>query len=386
MTWSPIAALNLIASVTNDEQAPTAQQLGNPVISTPNVCVFDFVRGEPAFVTLISGGNTGLAPSDREVLKVNGTLRPVKADLSITADYVRAKTTGGINALPPASLASQAAFPGRYTRNANGILTSVDSRTVNFAETDASEIRWGFNVSKPLKTSQSQIDALRAAFQSRYPNGVPGRGPGGERGGPSADRGPGAGPRGPGGPGGGGGGGGRGGFGGGGGRLNFAVYHTLHLTDSVILQPGQPRIDLLRGGTIGSGGQPRHEVEVQTGLSKNGFGARLTGNWQSATRVRWRYCGRRSALLRSGDGQPPPLRQSRPVAFGYKERALAARRARHARRQQHLRHPSARHRCVGPDTDQLPARLSRSAWQNDPDQHSQIALLTLWAMFKGAPE
>ena len=282
VTWSPIGALNLIASITNDEQAPTAQQLGNPVISTPNVRVFDFVRGEAAFVTLTSGGNTSLTPSDRHVFKIGGTLRPISADLSITADYVRTNTTGGINALPPASLASQAAFPGRYSRDSNGFLIGVDSRTVNFAVTDSSEIRWGFNFSKPLKTSQTQVDALRAAFQSRYPNGFPGRGPGGDRGGPG-DRGAGAGSRGPGG--GGGGGGGRGGFGGGGGRLNLAVYHTFHLTDSVILQPGQPSIDLLRGGTIGSGGQPRHEVEVQAGLSKNGFGARLTGNWQSATRV-----------------------------------------------------------------------------------------------------
>ncbi|HEY5722665.1 MAG TPA: TonB-dependent receptor, partial [Allosphingosinicella sp.] len=33
------------------------------------------------------------------------------------------------------------------------------------------------------------------------------------------------------------------------------------------------------------GGQPRHELEFQAGLFKNGLGARLTANWQSATRV-----------------------------------------------------------------------------------------------------
>jgi iron complex outermembrane recepter protein len=64
------------------------------------------------------------------------------------------------------------------------------------------------------------------------------------------------------------------------------VYHTMHLTDSVTLRDSLPRIDLLSGGTIGRGGQARHEVEVQAGVAKNGFGARITGDWQSATRVR----------------------------------------------------------------------------------------------------
>jgi iron complex outermembrane recepter protein len=115
---------------------------------------------------------------------------------------------------------------------------------------------------------------VRAAFQSRFPGGAAPGGPGGGAGGSGGQRGAG--------------GGGIGGFGGGGaggGRLNFAVYHTVHLTDSVTLRDGLQVTDLLRGGTIGSGGQPRHDVEVQAGIAKNGFGVRLTGDWQSATRV-----------------------------------------------------------------------------------------------------
>jgi hypothetical protein len=46
-------------------------------------------------------------------------------------------------------------------------------------------------------------------------------------------------------------------------------------------------IDLLNGGAIGaSGGQPRHRIEAQGGISKNGFGARFSANWQSGTTVR----------------------------------------------------------------------------------------------------
>ena len=279
LTWSPVKQLNLIASVTDDEAAPTAQQIGNPIIATPGVRVFDFVRGETAFVTQIGGGNNALLASDRHVVKFGATLKPfTETDITLSGDYVRTTRTRSISGLPPASLASQAAFPDRYARDVSGALIRVDSRTVNFARTEASQFRWGLNFSKPLKTSQTRIDALRAAFQSRFPNGVPGRRPGGADGaradGPRAGR-PGAGGQGR----------GSGGFGGGGGRLNFAAYHTVHLTESVTLRDGLAPIDLLRGGTIGNGGQPRHEIEVQAGFAKNGFGARLTGNWQSATRV-----------------------------------------------------------------------------------------------------
>jgi iron complex outermembrane recepter protein len=268
LNWSPVKPLSLIASITKDEVAPTAQQLGNPVVLTPDVRVFDFVRGDTALVTQITGGNRALLPSDRRTFKLAATLKPFeKPDITFSGDYTTTQTKGGLASLPPASLASQAAFADRYVRDASGALIRVDSRAVNFARTDASQFRWGINFSQPLKTSQAQIDAMRAAFQSRFPNGPPG----------AAGRG--SGQRGPGG------GFGGGGPGGSGGRLNFAIYHTVHLTDSVMLRDGLPIIDLLNGGAIGSGGQPRHQVEVQAGIAKNGFGARITGDWKSATRV-----------------------------------------------------------------------------------------------------
>lgn len=50
---------------------------------------------------------------------------------------------------------------------------------------------------------------------------------------------------------------------------------------------GGPVLDLLNGDAIGSsGGQARHEVEVQTGYSNNGIGVRLSGNYRGATQVR----------------------------------------------------------------------------------------------------
>jgi len=214
--------------------------------------------------------------------------------LRLSADYTRERVTNPITGLPPATLASQLAFPDRYQRDANGTLFRIDTRTVNLAATNRSQFRWGFNFSKTLKASQASQDALRAAFQRARASGQnpfggsvfggpPGgdRPPEGERRRAGSDGGPGGGFRG--------GGGGRGGFGGpggpGAGRLTFSVYHTIHLTDRATLAAGQAPIDLLNGGTLGSGGQPRHEVEVQAGYNKGPLGFRATANWQSASEV-----------------------------------------------------------------------------------------------------
>ena len=48
-----------------------------------------------------------------------------------------------------------------------------------------------------------------------------------------------------------------------------------------------PELDLLGGSAAGDrGGRPRHEVQLRAGYSRNGLGARLQADWQSATRVR----------------------------------------------------------------------------------------------------
>ena len=107
--------------------------------------------------------------------------------------------------------------------------------------------------------------------------------------------------------------------------MNFAVYHTLHIDDTVTLRDGLPVVDRLDGGTTGSGGQPRHEVEVQAGVSKNGLGARLTGNWQSATRVtgalaadelRFSALGTFNLRLFANLGQLPSVIKSYPWLAG----------------------------------------------------------------------
>lgn len=297
LNWSPIDAIRLIASVTEQDEAPTPQRLGNPVISTANSVVFDYVRGENALVTVISGGNPGLARDNRLVKKLGLTLKPIdKTDLTFTANYVEARVNNPVASFPSATAEIEAAFPDRFTRDASGRLTRIDQRSINYAQTSRSELRIGFNFSHPLKSKvQKQIEAFRAGtgpnpFEGLFPGRRGGEGGGQGNGGPAGGQGRGDGARRPGG-GGGGFGGGRGGFGGrgggaGGGRLQFALYDTIHFTDRVRVGAGGPTLDLLNGDTIGNrGGQPRHELEAQAGYSNNGIGLRFSANWQSGTQV-----------------------------------------------------------------------------------------------------
>lgn len=296
--WEPRDALSLNISYEGRDGAPTLQQLGNPVFTTPNVRLFDYTSGTTALVDQVSGGNAGLLSQDQQDWRVGLLIKPFgETDLRFTVDYNRSRIDNAIIALPGATQAVQAAFPERFQRDVTGQLIGFDARPVNIASRESSEIRWGVTFTKRLKTSQARIDAFRSQIERAggipealrrrtFGSGGPGSPPGGGAGaGAAAAVAHGAQPGGRGGFGGFGG--GRGGPGGGaGGRVFVSLFHSLHLTDRATLRDGQPSIDLLDGGTLGSGsGQPRHEVELRAGVFQNGFGFRLSGDWQSATRV-----------------------------------------------------------------------------------------------------
>ncbi|WP_294262452.1 TonB-dependent receptor [uncultured Sphingomonas sp.] len=297
--WSPTPRLRIIASRTHEDGAPTPQQLGAPYLLTPNVRTFDYVLGQTVDVTAIEGGNPGLRSDRRDALKLGASYRPVAAlDLDLRADYTSNTIDDAIASFPAATAAIQAAFPDRFVRGDGGRLVQIDTRPINFARTERSQFRWGFNLSLPVTgTLQRRIRAareagedpravLRQAFGDRAGQRRPrpdGEGPRPERG--EGARGEGGG-RGFGG-GGGGGGGGRGGGGfGGGGRFQFAMFHTVRLQDRVLIRDGLPELDLLGGDAIGGrGGQPRHQIELRSGFTKDGLGLRVNADWQSPTRV-----------------------------------------------------------------------------------------------------
>ena len=289
LNWSPLDRLNLLASWTREEGAPTVQQLGDPVLDTPEARIFDFTTGETVLVTAITGGNRELEADRRDVLKLGGNWKPFEeTDLRLRVDYVRSRLTDPISSFPGPTAALEAAFPERFVRNSAGELVSVDLRPVNFDSARRDTLRLGFDFSKSLKSappSPAVIEAFRAT-RAAAGQGAPTEGGPPPGGGPPPDDalivrdGP---------PSGGGRGGGGGRFFGGGregGRLTFSLTDTITLVDEVTIRPGVPKLDYLDGDAVGqSGGRPRHEVEAQAGYFNNGLGARLAANWRSGSRV-----------------------------------------------------------------------------------------------------
>lgn len=297
-TWRPITQMQIMASFTSEDGAPSISQLGDPLQTTPNVRVFDYVQGETVEITRIDGGNADLSADRRRVLKLGGRVTPIaETDFSIQADYVDTRITGPISGFPTATAEIEAAFPQRFIRDADGRLLQIDNRPINFQESNRRELRWGVNFSEKLEPSKAERAAAekrRAEFAEKRkaaaaagqpvpaPGGAPQDAP------PSGTRpqgegpplGSGGGPRfgGPGGPG--------GRMNPGEGRLQFSLFHTFRLEDTILIRDGVPELDRLNGSATGStGGVPRHLVEVRTGINKNGLGARLSFNWQSGTKV-----------------------------------------------------------------------------------------------------
>lgn len=275
--WAPANGVRLIGSVTHEDGAPSIQQLGNPQLVTPNARVFDISTGQTVDVTRIEGGNRDLLADNRRVMKLGLTVKPIGGtNLTILANYADTRIRNPIASFPTATPEIEAAFPDRFERDADGTLFRIDSRPVNFQRARRRQIRWGFNWSETLEAprptgadgrplSDDQIADRRAA---RREQGEAARGSGAGR-----DR-----PRG---------GGGRAFGGGRQGRVTLSVFHNWRLEDTILIRPGVPELDLLDGSaTSGRGGQSRHEVELRAGYNRNGLGARLQVDWQSATRVR----------------------------------------------------------------------------------------------------
>lgn len=315
LNWRPTPELRVLGSFSRSDEAPTINQLGDPVTVTTGVRVFDLVRGETAEVARTTGGLATLDAGQKDVFKLGASWQPLDdVNLRLQANYVSTRTHDAIVAFPSASTQVEAAFPDRFTRDASGALTAIDARPVNFALQARDEVRWGLTYSRQIGSEPTADERaeMRRRFEAARPAGAPapasgapaeggtqrttegrpaGEGPPdgpppGE--GPPPSAGPGGGPpmagRGPSGPGG-----GFGGFGGGGPRsgvFQVGLYHTLALRDEVQIAPGLPKLDLLDGAALGSGGgSPRHQLELQTNYAKSGLGVAMEANWQSATSI-----------------------------------------------------------------------------------------------------
>ncbi len=266
LNWGVTDNLSLIASFNSDEAAPGIQQLGAAPLVTPAVTYYDFATGRTVQITTTTGGNPFLLAEQRRDLKLGLNWSPPMIEgLNLSVNYNRNKSYDTANSFPLLTPEIEAAFPDRVTRDANGELVAIDQRPVNFDRTENSQIRWGLNFGKSFGQEQQRAGPRR------------------EGGGPGAGAPRGGGPRA--------GGGGRGGpgrmFGGPqGGRWQVSLYHTVKLTDTVLIRPGVPELDLLGGSATGNGGGAnRHLLELDGGIFYKGMGVRLRGKYDSGSRV-----------------------------------------------------------------------------------------------------
>ena len=279
LNWRPVEELTLIATRIGNENEPGITELGNPLIVTPSVATFDFTRGETVLATRINGGNPLLVSEVQRDAKFSAQYEPnwLKG-LQVEANYFRNRSRNPVAGFPVLTPDIEAAFPGRVVRDASGRLLSVDARPVNFAETRSDVIRVGFTFQKSFG----------------QPTGERGEGRGVGRGEGRGRLGRGGGGRG-------------GGFGGGGfgrpgqdgGRWTVSLYDSIRLKDEILIRPGLPVLDLLRGDAVGGGGgAARHSFDLDAGWFNKGIGLRISGSYQSASTV---IGGSDASTLRFGD-------------------------------------------------------------------------------------
>lgn len=271
LNWSPVKNLSLLTSLVREEAAPSIQQLGEPLLVTPGVPVFDFRTQTSVIIDRISGGNPALRAEERRDVKIGLSYQISQTPLlSLSSNFFRNRSSGTVASFPALTPEIERAFPERFLRDANGRLISIDTRPINYDETRSDILRTGFNLFSPFKAPPRPPGAAERPAEAR---------PGGP-------------PRGGGGP-------GRGGFGGGGGPggIQLSLYYSYRFTDEISLNPRLPVLDLLDGSAVGgNGGSSRHALELESGVFRNGFGLRLTGNYISGSRING------TTIAGSGDG------------------------------------------------------------------------------------
>lgn len=269
LSWSPIGEINLIASVTNEQGAPRIEQLGAPLVVTPNIRTFDFTRREVVDVTGVFGGNPDLRSDERHVVKLGLNARPLSGtDLVLSVDYSSTRIDEPIASFPISTPQIEAAFPERFTRDNDGRLLRIDSRPLNFLRSEQEQLRWGVDFTRPLgpvppgmKHVTPRFAGSQAELQRTLPPGAtiimaqPGSALARNAENTSS-------------------------------RLFLSLYHSWTLKDAIVPRDGAPALDLLDGGAIDfRGGRRRHKIEFQGGAYKRGLGARVTVDWQSGISV-----------------------------------------------------------------------------------------------------
>ena len=282
VTWGITPSLNLQASYIFNQAAPSLANLGSPQTASYNVPVFDYVTGQSANVTVISGGNPNLVRQSQHDIKLGANWSlPFSGKTvsrgSLIAEFYSNRSNNVTTSFPALTAAVQSAFHNRFTYDANGNITAIDETAITLAEQRETRLRWGLNLggsygNKVVSRGRLGMGGPGGGFGGPPPGGGfggghdgthrEGAGPGGPAGGGEPPRGPRY-----------------------DGRWNLAIYHTVQFIDRVQLTSGGPALNLLGGDTLGSGGVARQSLELDAGTFYKGLGLRFNGTWTAATHV-----------------------------------------------------------------------------------------------------
>lgn len=233
LNWSPIAALDLRASLSYSEMVLSAELLNAPRTEI-TMRIYDYLRQETAELIWISGGNPELRSGSQRALSLRATLRPFGSQLAtFTTDYQRQVGRGGISALPQLNSTTERIFADRIVRDADGRLVSIDVRPIPIEHDLSSQLNSSVTLFFAGKTKAADSAVPKARI---WDNG----------------------------------------------QITISLTHNWQLQSELLIAPGLPVLDRLGG----DGGQSRHTLGLQVNAGWPGLGANLNGNWQSAVRVR----------------------------------------------------------------------------------------------------
>ena len=237
LTWEPLPAVRLHGSIDQTSVPAPIQTLGGPVVITPDVRVFDPLTGQTVDVTEISGGNPLLLPQKTKLRDLSALFRLVpRLNLELNAEYTDSDTRNFVSSLPEASAAVELAFPDRFVRDANGVLTTVDLTPVNFQSHREKRFRWGLSMNAKIGAGTSATVIAPGKPRPRYRPPT---------------------------------------------YLQLTLNHTMVFSDEIVIRPGLNSVDLLHGGAIGiGGGRLRHQVDSTAAITSGGLGLRMGVSWR----------------------------------------------------------------------------------------------------------
>ncbi|MGL3823440.1 hypothetical protein [Sphingopyxis sp. R3-92] len=233
LNWSPVAALDLRASLIYSEMVLSAELLHAPRTET-TMRLYDYLRQETAELVWISGGNPDLRSGSQRMLSLRATLRPFGSQLAtFTTDYQRQVGRGGVAPFPQLTPTTERIYADRIVRDADGRLVSIDTRPISIERDFLSRLSSGVTLFFAGKPKAAEGAAPKARIWDD-------------------------------------------------GQITMSLTHDWQLRSDQLIAPGLPVLDRLRGDS----GQSRHTLALQLNAGWRGLGTNLNGNWQSEARVR----------------------------------------------------------------------------------------------------